>query len=136
MRKKRNAKVEWGKAPDIKKRIAILAKELNLDWLKKTRIYCFRSKNSKTYASARIWGLSRIWQEALGEEPAYVIEVISEKFDRLSYEQQEKVLIHEIVHIPRNFSGSLVPHIRRGKRSFHNKVDNLVAQYFKKRMMF
>lgn len=135
MRKKRIEKVEWRSAPDIKKRIAILTKDLNLDWLKKTRIFCFRSKNSKTTASARIWGLSRIWQEALKESPAYIIEVISERFDRLNYEQQEKVLIHEIVHIPKNFSGSLVPHIRRGKRNFHHKVDSLVAQYFKKRRL-
>ena len=136
MRKKRNAKVEWGRAPDIKKRLEILVNELNLEWLKKSRIYCFRSKNSKTNASARIWGFPRIWQEALGEKPAYVIEVISEKFDKLGFAEQDKVLIHEIVHIPKNFSGSLIPHIRRGKRSFHNKVDILVAQYLKKKKLF
>src|SRR3990167_10460641 len=99
MRMTRNAKVEWGRAPDIKKRLEILANELNLEWLKKSRIYCFRSKNSKTNASARIWGLPRIWQEALGEKPAYVIEVISEKFDNLDFTNQQKVLIHEVVHI-------------------------------------
>ena len=136
MRKTRNVKVEWRRAPDIKERLRILTDELGLDWLKQTRIFCFRSENSKTTASARIWGLSRIWQEALGQAPAYVIEVISERFDKLSFAEQEKVLIHEIVHIPKNFSGSLVPHIRRGKRSFHNKVDILVAQYFGKTRFF
>lgn len=136
MRKKGRLKVEWSRAPDIKKRILNLANELNLEWLKKSRIFCFRSKNSKTNASARIWGLSRIWQQALKETPSYIIEVISEKFDNISIEAQDKVLIHEIVHIPKNFSGSLIPHIRRGKRSFHHKVDSLVAQYFRKRRLF
>ena len=43
--------------------------------------------------------------------------------------EQDKVLLHEIAHIPRNFSGSLLPHTRRGKNKFYDKVRILVAQY-------
>ena len=133
MRKKRGLRVEWVNAPDIKKRILHLKKTINLSWIKSSKIHCFRSKNSKSRAYARIWGLSRVWQKALKTEPAYVIEVLTERFDRLAKEEQDKVLLHEIAHIPKNFSGSLLPHIRKkGKRNFHDRVDRLVRQYNKK----
>lgn len=123
---------DWRKSPDIKKRVVKLASDLNLDWLKTSQIYCIRSSNSKTRARARIWGLSRIWQKTLSIKPAYIIEVISERFDNLSQKEQDEILLHELVHIPRNFSGSLLPHIRRGKGSFYDKVEILIAQYLRK----
>lgn len=128
---KSSKRVEWSKAPDVEKRIKKLVKLLELDWIKKTRIFGFRSQNSKTRASARIWGLSRIWQYALDEKPAYIIEIIAEKFDKLSEEEKDRVLLHELAHMPKNFSGSLVPHFRRGKRKFSDRVSALVAQYSK-----
>ena len=124
--KSSNKRVIWCQAPDIEKRIAKLIKDLGLSWIKPGKVYCFRSKNSKTKAYARIWGLSRIWQEALGQEPAYIIEVISERFDQLSAQRQEEVLLHEIAHIPQTFSGRLVPHYRIGKRRFKDKVNRLI----------
>ena len=99
-RKKTAARIDWQPAPDVDKRIKYLAKNLDLDWLNKDNIHSFRSKNSKTRAHARIWGLPRIWQKALQEEASYVIEVISEKYDRLSEKERDKVLLHEVVHIP------------------------------------
>ena len=128
----KNHEVNWKKAPDIKKRITILTKTLNLDWIKIQRIYCFRSNYSSSRAYARIWGLSRIWQKALGQSPAYIIEVLSEHFDKLGSREQDKVLLHEITHIPKNFSGSLLPHIRRrGARNFNSKVEQLISRYLK-----
>jgi predicted metallopeptidase len=132
-RKRKAARIDWQPAPDVDKRIKYLAKNLDLDWLNKDNIHSFRSKNSKTRAYARIWGLPRIWQKALQEEASYIIEVISEKYDRLSEKERDKVLLHEIVHIPKNFSGSLIPHYRKGKRNFHNKVEVLVKQYMQHR---
>lgn len=129
MRKSTKYKVNWIPAPDIKRRIGFLVSSLELDWLKTSRLFCFRSINAKTRAYARIWGLGRIWQQALKIKPAYVLEVISEKYDKLPQSERDKVLLHELTHIPRNFSGSLIPHIRRGKRSFHKKVDELIRQY-------
>jgi predicted metallopeptidase len=124
--------VEWNKAPDVKRRVLQLSKTLNLDWVRTSKIYCFRSKNSKSFAHARIWGLSKIWQKALKTKPAYVVEVLSEKFDKLSQVEQDKVLLHELAHIPKNFSGSLLPHIRkRGKRNFDDRVRQLVSQYMR-----
>lgn len=132
-KKKKAARIDWQPAPDVDKRIKYLAKNLGLDWLKKDNIHGFRSENSKTRAYARIWGLPRIWQKALQEEASYIIEVISEKYDKLSEKERDKILLHEIVHIPKNFSGSLIPHYRKGKRNFHNQVEVLVRKYMKHR---
>jgi predicted metallopeptidase len=124
--------VDWKTASDIKKRVLHLIKVLELDWIDKTSIYCFRSNNSKSRAYARIWGLSKIWQLALKLKPGYVIEVLSQRFDNLPQSEKDKVLIHELAHIPKNFSGSLLPHTRkRGKRNFHDRVNDLFSQYLK-----
>ena len=128
-RKSNSKRVEWMFASDIKKRINKLVAGVNIDWIRTSGIYCFRSINSKTRARARIWGLSRVWQMALNTKPAYIIEVISEKFDNLSQHEQDQILLHELAHIPKNFSGSLLPHIRYGKRSFRWKVDELITRY-------
>lgn len=130
--KSKNRKLVWQLAPDVKKRVIELIGFCEITWVLPSKIYCFRSSNAKSRAYARIWGLSRIWQLALKTAPAYVIEVISEKFDRLSDLEKDKILLHELTHIPRNFSGALLPHIRHGKRSFHGKVHVLIAQYLSK----
>ena len=131
MRKKRiNGKVDWQKAPDISIRIGHLVSALQMNWVENDSIHCFRSHNSRARAYARIWGLNRVWQLALDRKPAYIIEVLSEKFDGLTDHKKDEVLLHELAHIPKNFSGSLLPHIRkRGKRNFHDRVDQLVALY-------
>lgn len=127
-------KIDWQRAPDVKKRVLHLIKQLDISWLKYSSIICFRSTSANTRAYARIWGLPRIWQLALKAKPTYVIEVISEKYDKLGVFEKDKVLLHEVTHIPHNFSGSLVPHIRHGKRSFHKQVDQLIGQYLRSKV--
>jgi len=117
--------VAWEKATDISKRLTKLIKLSSLPY-RIDNISSFRSYNSKAHAYARIWGLTKIWQMALDQKPHYIIEVISEKYDNLSDDRKDEILLHELAHIPMNFSGSLIPHIRYGKRSFHKKVDNLI----------
>jgi len=129
--KRENKGIVWKKAPDIKKRVSVISNSLGLKCPKESGIHCVRSNNANTRAYARIWGLSRIWQETLNLNPAYIIEVISEKFDNLQEKQQDKILLHELAHIPDNFSGSLIPHIRRGKRKFSGKVERLVNRYLR-----
>ncbi|MBI3397251.1 metallopeptidase [Candidatus Woesebacteria bacterium] len=133
-RRKKGRKIEWSDAPDISKRVRALVKLLKIDWIDTDQIYCFRSVDANTRAYARIWGLARIWQRVLKVKPAYIIEVISEKFDSASEPDKDKIILHELTHIPKNFSGSLVPHFRnrRNKRpSFEDKVHDLVSQYLK-----
>ncbi len=106
-------------------------KKAEINWLQASRIFTYRSYGSKTRAYARTWGLPSLWQRALDVTPAYIIEVISEHFDKLSEVDRDKVLLHEIMHIPKNFSGALTPHIRRGKRNFHRKVEELISVYLR-----
>ena len=121
--------MEWKEAEDIQKEIKSLVSKLNFININPKRVICFRSFGSKSRARARIWGFPRIWQKALKIKPHYVIEVLSEKFDKLSQEEKKKVLIHELLHIPKNFSGSLLPHRRRGGKTIGREVERLFRQY-------
>jgi len=71
-----------------------------------------------------------IWQEALGIGAFYAIEVISERFDKLSEEDKDRVLIHELLHIPRRFSGGLVPHRCFGKVINEKRVNEVYSRIF------
>ena len=128
--KRKSKKISWEGAPDIKKRVLHLLKKTEINWIRSQRIFTYRSHSSKTRAYARTWGLPSLWQRTLDVAPAYIIEVISEHFDKLSEIEQDKVLLHEIMHIPKNFSGALVPHTHRRKGSFYHKLDKLIEKYF------
>ena len=121
---------EWEDAPDIRERVLKLVTNLEMDSILFERVFFFRSYGSKSRAYARTWGLPKIWQNALDVEPAYIIEVISHYFDKLPKRDQDKVLLHELTHIPKNFSGALIPHTKRRKGSFHDKLDELITRYF------
>lgn len=129
--------MRWEKAHDIQKRITFLVKQLDLTYIKPSQVICFRSVGSVSRARARIWSLPTIWQQALNVPAHYCLEVLSEKFDRLSLDDQERVLIHELVHIPKTFSGALVPHRshthgRRTYRHYEDQVEHLFRTLTKK----
>lgn len=105
--------IEYFDAPDVKRLVEELVESLELFHVVHQFVYCVRSRGSKsTRTLARIHGFGRIWQEVLHRPPAYVIEVISERYDRLSEEQKEKTIIHELLHIPKGFAGGFRPHKR------------------------
>ena len=116
-------RIKYFKAPDVKQRIEEIVSSLNLFYIDCQFIYCFRSTGSRSKRIiARIHGLGKIWQIALPIEPKYIIEVISERYDKLSKEGKDKVLIHELLHIPKRFSGGFRVH--KGYVD-QNKVENL-----------
>ena len=85
--------------------------KLKMTHIDETRLICLRSKGSGSRrVIARCHGLSRIMQLALNKKPHYIIEVLSERFDQLNKEDQTKVLIHEILHIPHSFGGGFRSH--------------------------
>lgn len=120
--------VSWDLAPDIEKRVTELIRILELEWLSYGRIFYYRSHGSSARAYARTWGLPKLWQISLKVEPAYIVEVISEHFDNLPLKRQNEILLHELSHIPRNFSGSLTPHTRSGNNNFHGKLKELLKR--------
>jgi len=77
--------LEYLEAPDVKRLVNEIANSLGLFHIVPQFVYCYRSKGSKSERTvARIHGLGKIWQEALRKPPTYVIEVISERYDKLS----------------------------------------------------
>lgn len=115
--------MEFILAPEINNEISRIVVGLGLSFIKSENIIAFRSYGSKSRAVARIWSLPRIWQIALNAEAHYCIEVISERFDKLSGGDREKVLIHELLHVPKNFSGALLPHKQRSRKINQKTVD-------------
>ena len=63
-------------------------------------------------------------QKATGLKPFYALEFLSERFDKLSEEEQIKVVIHELMHIPKTFGGGF---------KYHNWVtDRNINKLYKK----
>ena len=97
-------------APDLQK-IAedicnILFPHVNVD-----RIKCFRSYGtSSRRVIARCHALGKLMQKALGVSAFYPLEFISERFDKLSEDEKVKVVIHELMHIPKSFGGGFRHH--------------------------
>lgn len=120
--------MDWAKDLRLQKQLNQLVKALGFSHLNSKRIYCYKTRGSKAKAYARIWSFPKIFQEVLNVEPAYIIEALSERFDKLSDDNKTKVLIHELLHIPKNFSGSLLPHKTRG-RKIEKEVDRLYKMY-------
>lgn len=116
--------LQWQTDPGLKKRVVAIIRKCRLKYIRQTRLFCYRSSGSKTRAVARIWGLPRIWQKVLKTEPVYILEIVEEKFSKLSRKEQDRVLIHELLHIPKNFSGALLSHKRKGGVN-ENKVKEL-----------
>jgi predicted metallopeptidase len=103
--------IQYHLADDIDSRVKEILRKLKMTHIDETRLICLRSKGSGSRrVIARCHGLPRIMQLALNKQPHYVIEVLSEKFDQLSKEDQTKVLIHEILHIPHSFGGGFRAH--------------------------
>lgn len=117
MEKRKRQKYEYEVAPDVQRDLEDIVRSLPEDFphVDTRRVICYRSRGSTARIYARIWSLPGIFSHALGVEPHYVIEVV-ERYDRSPRAEREKTLIHELLHIPKTFSGALVPHKCFGKK--------------------
>jgi predicted metallopeptidase len=102
--------IRYDHAPDVERRIHLIAEKLGMRHIQLSRLKIFRSRGSKSRAIARCHALPKIMQSAIGVDAYYAIEVLSEKFDRMGEEEQTKVLIHELLHIPKSFGGGFRQH--------------------------
>jgi predicted metallopeptidase len=122
--------MEWEEANDVKNDLKCILKRIDLAHINLSRIYCYRTTGSKVRAYARTWSFPKIFQRALSIQPAYVIEVLSKHYDKLDDDKKKKVLIHELLHIPKNFSGALLPH-RSKSRNLESLANTLFKEYKK-----
>lgn len=114
----------------LKEQIDEIIEKLNFNHIKADQVKVFKSNGSTSRARARIYAMPRIWQKALEIKPHYCIEFISENFDHLSESDKLKVMIHELMHIPKTFSGALTPHRGKGRRA--QVTSRMVNRLFKK----
>jgi predicted metallopeptidase len=104
--------------------------KLKFDHIPLDRIVFIRSRGSKSRRIlARIQGLSKIMQKAMGIEAFYAIEIITENFDRLDKNEQAKTILHELMHIPHCFGGGFRQH---GNYVTRKNVDTAFNEYKKK----
>ncbi len=120
--------IKYESAPDILARLYDIAKKvgMGMEHVQFSGVYAVRSRGSASRGTiARCHALSKIWQKSLGIKAVYIIEVIFERFDRMSREDQDKVLIHELMHIPKSFGGGFIHH----NVVTHHNVEKLYRIY-------
>ncbi|MFH1823236.1 MAG: putative metallopeptidase [archaeon] len=120
--------IKYNEAEDIKEKVREIVLALNMKHVNLDRVFFIRSHESASRnIVARCHALSKIMQQVLEIEPAYIIEILSEKFDNMSQEDQIKTLIHELLHIPKAFGGGFRHHdyVRKGTiDKFYNQYKN------------
>jgi len=97
-------------APDLKERMIEIVKTLEMNHVDLDRVECLRSFGSKSkYTIARCHTLGKLMQNAMKTKAFYAIEFL-ERFDRMSKVDQDKTIIHELMHIPKTFGGGFRQH--------------------------
>ena len=102
--------IKYELAPELQNIITEMA-NLLFPHVKLDSVVCIRSHGSSSRGTiARCHALGKAMQLALGRRGFYVIEVISKRFDKMSKIEQDKTLIHELMHIPLSFGGGFKYH--------------------------
>ncbi|MCX8202552.1 MAG: putative metallopeptidase [Candidatus Micrarchaeota archaeon] len=118
--------MRYERAADLEEKIRDIVKTLGITHVNLERIACFRSygTNSRRVV-ARCHGLPKVMQLGMNTDAFYVIEVLTERFERMSEEEQTKVLIHELLHIPKSFGGGFRQHDYVNRKT----VDKIYSEY-------
>ncbi len=97
-------------APDLKARMADIVKTLGMEHVDVERVECLRSRGSSSKRTiARCHALGKLMQRAMKTKAFYAIEFL-ERFEKMSQKEQDKVIIHELMHIPKTFGGGFRQH--------------------------
>jgi predicted metallopeptidase len=103
--------IEYERDAGVERAAFDIATALGMRHIDFSRFVCMRSRGSKSRrVLARCHVMPRIMQKALGTGAYYIIEVVSENFDRLSDDDKTRTIIHELMHIPRTFGGGFRHH--------------------------
>jgi len=102
--------VKYKEAPDLQEKMLEIVGTLGMEHIDVNRVRCLRSFGSSTRRTlARCHALGKVMQKAMKTEAFYAIEFL-ERFDKLKKEEQDKVIIHELLHIPKAFGGGFRQH--------------------------
>ncbi len=119
--------IRYELAPDIEKELRKISRSLKMDHIDLKRVRGVRSYGSTGKGViARCHALPKVMQLALGIEAHYVVEILTENYQRLSPEAQTKILIHELMHIPETFGGGFRMH---RNHVTHRNVERMYKQY-------
>lgn len=102
--------MKYNPAPDLQQRMISIVKALGMEHIDIQRVKCFRSTGSSTKRTiARCHTIGKLMQKAIGTPAYYAIEFLA-PFERMSIAEQDKVIIHELMHIPKTFGGGFRQH--------------------------
>ncbi len=115
-------------ASDLQKRMEEIVKTLGFTHIDLARVKCFRSSGSSTKRTiARCHTIGKLMQKTMNIPAHYAIEFL-ERFDRMPEKEQDKVIIHELLHIPKTFGGGFRQHdfvCEQNVEIMHEKFLNL-----------
>ena len=90
-------------------------------------VICLRSFGSRSRGTiARCHALGKAMQIGLDRKGFYLIEVISERFDKMNKVDQVKTMIHELMHIPKTFGGGFKFHDVVNSRSVDKEYERFI----------
>lgn len=102
--------MKYEDAPDLKERMIDIVNALGMEHIDVGRVECLRSKGSSSRRTiARCHALGKLMQKAMKNRAFYAIEFL-ELFEKMSRKDQDKVIIHELLHIPKTFGGGFRQH--------------------------
>ena len=119
-------RIRYSRDSELESLCKYIASTLGWEHIVHERLAVIRSTGTKSKRIlARCHALSRVFQKALGTDAHYVIEILTENFDRLPQEEKVKTLIHELMHIPKSFAGGFRHHNVVNRRS----VEKVYREY-------
>ena len=118
--------IKYYSAPDIQKIAGEIVGKLQWSHIPLEHVAFIRSQGSAAKRTiARCHALGKAMQIGMGRKKGfYLIEVISEMFDKLSFDEQIKVIIHELMHIPKSFGGGFIHHNKVHEKSVEHVYNN------------
>jgi len=129
-----NHRISYQRDTGLEREVRRISSVLGMEHIDHSRLAVVRSEGTKSRrVLARCHALSRIFQHALGIRAHYIIEIVSENFDRLPDDEKLRTLIHELMHIPRSFGGGFRHHrpyvnrrtVERAYRKYISRLNNL-----------
>lgn len=123
--------IKYEQAPDIKEEAEEILKVLQWNHVLIDSVAFLRSYGSTSRRTiARCHALGKAMQIGMGRTKGfYLVEVISERFDKMPSEEKTKTIIHELMHIPSTFGGGFKHHHIVNERS----VEKAFREYKKRK---